>query len=107
MNIQPKTRNQTYAISIIALAFFACAIYTFTSEGFCYERHNGIYCYQDTNLILVGLALLFSSGAIFVHLAELKVKQTISVLNSSLSVAIFCFSIVLFGVAVFMAGPNA
>ncbi len=107
MNIQPKTRNQIYAISLIALAFIACAIYTFTSDGFCYERHNGIYCYQGNNLNFVGFSLLFSSVAIFGHLAELKLEHTISILKSSLSEAIFCFAIVLFGVAVFMAGPNA
>jgi hypothetical protein len=107
MFIKPKTRNQIFGLSLTAVAVSTLAIYVLNSLGFCYERHNGLYCYQGTNLNLVGMALLFSSAAIFVHLVELKARSTIKVLRSSLSLAVFCFGIVIFGVAVFMAGPNA
>jgi hypothetical protein len=107
MNIKPKSKNQKYSLAIMSLVFFAAAFFVLNSLGFCYERHNGLYCYKDTNLNLVGLSLLFVGASILIYLAELKANRAISVLHGSLSLAVFCFSVTLFGVAVFMAGPNA
>jgi hypothetical protein len=107
MDIKPKTTNQKVALTLIALTIASIAIYVFNSKGFCYERHNGLYCYQGTNLNLIGIGLLIFSFAILVHFVELYIKRTIKVLHSSASLAVFCAGIIFIGVAVFMAGPNA
>ncbi len=78
-----KTQNQILGLLLIALTVSILAIYIFNSPGFCYERHNGLYCYKGENLNLVGIALLFTSSAVLVHLAELKARRTIKILNNS------------------------
>jgi hypothetical protein len=107
MDIKPKTRNQKVALMLIALTIASMATYVFNSKGFCYQRHNGLYCYQGTNLNLIGVGLLIFSSAILVHFAELYRKRTIEILHNSASLSVFCVGIIFIGVAIFMAGPNA
>jgi hypothetical protein len=99
-------RNRVLIIALLAIFFLAAGFWALSSEGFCYERHNGTYCYKGATLIVMVMCLFTTSISLTIGAIEAFKNKTIKILNANLSLNIFYFSILFMFVSMFMSGPN-
>ena len=82
------------------------SIYGGFSDGFCYERHNGTYCYKGLNKNLLAICPLIILVAMTVCYIEIKTGKAIRIFKANLSAFILflVFPLILF--AMLLSGPN-
>jgi hypothetical protein len=79
-------------------------IWILSSEGFCYERHNGVYCYKGASLVSARIFPLIISLSAIVSFFEQKTTKAVHLMKHKLSFVVFSASIVFLFISVFLAG---
>jgi len=93
-----------YVLGVLIVGLIFLGLWVMQSEGFCYERHNGLYCYKGLSIQLVAWSILIVSLSCIVGLIELVTQRTLVFLEANASLVVFCGAIIVFFVAMFVGG---
>lgn len=104
---KPLGRSTQRNIAIIVGVLLPIlGMYIWGADGFCYERHNGTYCYKGLNKDLLALCPFIAFVALITRAIEVKTGKTIRLLHANFSAFILFLVFPVVSVAMLLAGPN-
>ena len=105
--IKPLSGCQRIVFFIsLGIVLASLSLFVGLSEGFCYDRHNGTYCYKNYSKDLLALSPAISLLALAVRALEIKTGKCLRLFEANLSAFILFLAFPVIVLAMLLSGPN-